>query len=518
MQRYNDYVIDQYGNPVASATITVFETGTSTPATLYADNSLTTLTNPTLSDGLGKFYFYAADGRYDIQISGTNFPTQTITDVLLEDPLDGSAAKFSSVTITPLTGILAGNGASPVGLAATGTADQILPSQTGQAGKVLLTDGTTASWSATGAGLGTVTSIDFSGGTTGLTTSGGPVDTSGTITLAGTLTEANGGTGETIYSPGQILVGNAAGGLSRATIASGTNITVTSGDGSVSVALSGTVAEANGGTGETTYTDGQLLIGNTAGGLTKSTLTAGAGIGITNGDGSVTIAYTGDSGTGDVVGPASSVDGEVALFDGITGKLVKSATLTGALTATAGVLATDATLTSLSALGTAADKYAYTTGVDTWAEGAITAAGRAILDDTDASAQRTTLGLVIGTNVQAYDADTAKTDVAQTFTASQRGTVTTDNDGSFDQAVTNNFKCTPSGAAALTFTNHAAGQSGLVIFINGSNYAITAAATTYIAAADLTKLSATGTYLIAYLDDGTNAYCTVTAALTSAGV
>ncbi|MCG8522318.1 MAG: hypothetical protein MI744_08975, partial [Pseudomonadales bacterium] len=39
----------------------------------------------------------------------------------------------------------------------------------------------------------------------------------------------------------------------------------------------------------------------------------------------------------------------------------------------------DATLTSLAALGTAADRYAYTTGVDTWAEGTITAAGRALL-------------------------------------------------------------------------------------------------------------------------------------------
>ncbi len=107
--------------------------------------------------------------------------------------------------------------------------------------------------------------------------------------------------------------------------------------------------------------------------------------------------------------------------------------------------------------------------------------------------------------------------VAETFTAPQRGTITTDNDGSFDQSVTNNFKCTPTGAVALTFTNHTAGQSGLVLAINTSNYAFTAAATTYIAAADLTKLSATGTYLIAYLDDGTNAYCTVTAALTSAG-
>jgi hypothetical protein len=57
------------------------------------------------------------------------------------------------------------------------------------------------------------------------------------------------------------------------------------------------------------------------------------------------------------------------------------------------VQAYDATLQSLSALGTAADRYAYTTGVDTWAEGTITAAGRAILDDADAAAQRTTLGL-----------------------------------------------------------------------------------------------------------------------------
>ena len=48
-----------------------------------------------------------------------------------------------------------------------------------------------------GGGSGTVTSIDVSGGTTGLTTSGGPVTTSGTITLAGTLAVANGGTGAT---------------------------------------------------------------------------------------------------------------------------------------------------------------------------------------------------------------------------------------------------------------------------------------------------------------------------------
>jgi hypothetical protein len=48
-----------------------------------------------------------------------------------------------------------------------------------------------------GGGSGTVTSVNVSGGTTGLTTSGGPVTTSGTITLAGTLDVDNGGTGAT---------------------------------------------------------------------------------------------------------------------------------------------------------------------------------------------------------------------------------------------------------------------------------------------------------------------------------
>jgi hypothetical protein len=56
---------------------------------------------------------------------------------------------------------------------------------------------------------GTVTSIDVSGGTTGLTTSGGPVTTSGTITLAGTLAVANGGTGVTSSTgTGSVVLSN----------------------------------------------------------------------------------------------------------------------------------------------------------------------------------------------------------------------------------------------------------------------------------------------------------------------
>ena len=49
---------------------------------------------------------------------------------------------------------------------------------------------------------GTVTSVDVSGGTTGLTTSGGPITNSGTITLSGTLAIANGGTGITSFGSG----------------------------------------------------------------------------------------------------------------------------------------------------------------------------------------------------------------------------------------------------------------------------------------------------------------------------
>jgi hypothetical protein len=57
------------------------------------------------------------------------------------------------------------------------------------------------------------------------------------------------------------------------------------------------------------------------------------------------------------------------------------------------VQAYDAGLQSISGLTTAADKMIYTTALDTYAVTDLTAAGRALLDDADAAAQRTTLGL-----------------------------------------------------------------------------------------------------------------------------
>ena len=78
------------------------------------------------------------------------------------------------------------------------------------------------------------------------------------------------------------------------------------------------------------------------------------------------------------------------------------------------------------------------------------------------------------------------------------GHVTTDNDGSFDLAVGNDFKCTTAGGLTLTFTNPAAGQSGNIMFINGSNHTIAAHASVAINADVLTTISATGTYHLAY--------------------
>jgi len=56
-------------------------------------------------------------------------------------------------------------------------------------------------------GTGTVTSVALSGGTTGLTVTGSPITTTGTITLAGTLAVANGGTGDTTASGARTNLG-----------------------------------------------------------------------------------------------------------------------------------------------------------------------------------------------------------------------------------------------------------------------------------------------------------------------
>ena len=92
----------------------------------------------------------------------------------------------------------------------------------------------------TEAGAGTVSSVDVSGGSTGLSYSGGPITSSGTITMAGTLVVANGGTGLTS--------------LVNADIASATTVDLTSATGNVAV-ITGTVT-----TTAFTMTKGQQMV------------------------------------------------------------------------------------------------------------------------------------------------------------------------------------------------------------------------------------------------------------------
>ena len=87
--------------------------------------------------------------------------------------------------------------------------------------------------------------------------------------------------------------------------------------------VTGTLPVANGGTGQTSYTDGQLLIGNSTGNtLAKATLTAGTGVSITNGAGSITVAAT-NNGTVTSVSGTGSVNGIT-----LTGTVTSSGSLT----------------------------------------------------------------------------------------------------------------------------------------------------------------------------------------------
>lgn len=162
------------------------------------------------------------------------------------------------------------------------------------------------------------------------------------------ISVANGGTGQTTYTNGQLLIGNTTGNtLTKGTLTAGTGISITNsagaitisntGSGTGTVTTSGSPANGNiakfssataitAATASTDYispaagtghTAGQLWIGNAAGGLTRATLTVNAPLSIANGDGSITLSATG-AGTGTVVTTGSPVSGNMTKFSGST--------------------------------------------------------------------------------------------------------------------------------------------------------------------------------------------------------
>ena len=190
--------------------ISISGTSTVTPTvnidTVGTDNAIEVLV---AADPVGGDYVWFSD------ISDSNTLRKTLISAMPGFGKDGTVTSVGSgagLTGGPFTnsGSLAVNyaGANNVVLdAADGTAitvastDRILVSDAddSNAKYVNISQITTA------VGGGTVQSVAVSGGTTGLTTSGGPITTSGTITLAGTLATANGGTNLTGYTTGDIL-------------------------------------------------------------------------------------------------------------------------------------------------------------------------------------------------------------------------------------------------------------------------------------------------------------------------
>jgi hypothetical protein len=173
-------------------------------------------------------------------------------------PTDTTRAPLASPTFTGTVTIPAG--ASIAGYATSG-ANSNITSLTGLTTPLSISQGGTGATNATDArtnlgitGGGSVTSVAVSGGTTGLTTSGGPITTSGTITLAGTLAASNGGTGASTLTANNVLLGNGTSAVQFVAPGATGNVLTSNGT---------TWTSAAGGT-PTTGTAGYALTGNGA--------------------------------------------------------------------------------------------------------------------------------------------------------------------------------------------------------------------------------------------------------------
>ena len=166
------------------------------------------------------------------------------------------AAGGTAATTFTANGVIYGNGTSALGVTAAGTTGQVLIGNTGAA----------PSW-------GTVSSSlvsSFQTSLSGLTPS---TATTGAVTLAGTLGVSSGGTGQTSYTDGQLLIGNSTGNtLTKATLTQGTGITITNGSGSITVANAGV----------TSYPGAGIAVSTGSAWTTSLTAPSGAIVGTTD--------------------------------------------------------------------------------------------------------------------------------------------------------------------------------------------------------------------------------------------
>ena len=163
----------------------------------------------------------------------------------------------------------------------------------------------------------------------------------------------------------------------------------------------------------------------------------------------------GAAGLGDVSGPGSSTNNNFAAFDRTGGKTLKDSGSSVASFATAAQGGKADTAVQPGDLRALAAKSSVNNADWSGTDLAVANGGTGA---SDAAGSRTNLGLVIGTDVQAYDADTAKTDVAQTWTAAQQfgqvtGTVTAVPSLNLDCAAGNDFTKTMAGNSTFTVSN-----------------------------------------------------------------
>jgi hypothetical protein len=127
------------------------------------------------------------------------------------------------------------------------------------------------------------------------------------------------------------------------------------------------------------------------------------------------------------------------------------------------------------------------------------------LADTAVTVAKLGTGALIGTNIQAFDADTAKTDVAQSFSKAQRGTVIAH--GSLiantafrqDFSLGNMFSMSLAGSITINNpTNQVAGQSGNITITNGGSHTVSWGADWDFADGTPPVITVSGTDVLSY--------------------